>query len=295
MQIIRYFLIWGCILLPCLAAAQTPEEEEPEPDAAQLQLEMKSRMMQYADDFNRLATLTDMQLRFSEGMPITVSYATILQEKAHSIEESFQNTDLRWNTFRQAMQVDIADDEELMTLMVKVQQARQLVADTLEARKQQCQALADFAEAERRILPQDTVYRALYKQAFRYSLFKNMQPQLQKLKAQEQTLSMQLSSLHTKAQQATTLLPLLRPQMNALEEQYLTIQVLSGKIQQLAYKPFIQRIKDYLIGFACVGMIILFFNLIITKIKAAKAARKQMKKYEEMMRKNGSANDYPTI
>lgn len=294
MQIVRYFLIWGCILLPCLAAAQTPEEES-EGDAVELQLEMQSRMMQYVDDFNRLATLTDMQLRFSEGMPVTVSYANILKDKAQNIEESFQNTDLRWNTFRQAMQMDIADNEELMTLMTKVQQTRQLVADTLEARKQQCQALADFAEAERMILPQDTVYKNLYKQAFQYSLFKSMQLQLEKVKAQEQTLFMQLSSLHTKAQQATTLLPILRPRMNALEEQYLTIQVLSGKIQQMAYKPFIQRIKDYLIGFACVGMIILFFNLIITKIKAAKAARKQMKKYEEMMRQNGSANDYPTI
>ena len=71
--------------------------------------------------------------------------------------------------------------------------------------------------------------------------------------------------------------------------------MISKKIQETAYKPFIQRIKDYLIGFACVAILLLFVNMITTKLKALKVAREQAKKYKEMMQQNGNPGGYPTI
>ena len=67
------------------------------------------------------------------------------------------------------------------------------------------------------------------------------------------------------------------------------------KIQEMTYKPLIQRLKDYLISLACVAVLLLFVNMAVTKYKTTKAARQQLKKYESMMRQNGGAGDYPTI
>jgi hypothetical protein len=60
----------------------------------------------------------------------------------------------------------------------------------------------------------------------------------------------------------------------------------------MAYKPFIQRIKDYLLGFAAVAILLLFFNLMSSKMKTIKQAREQAKKMKDMM---AGHHNYPTI
>ena len=48
---------------------------------------------------------------------------------------------------------------------------------------------------------------------------------------------------------------------SVLSEQYANIQVMSKKIQEMTYKPLIQRLKDYLISLACVAVLLLFVNM----------------------------------
>lgn len=70
----------------------------------------------------------------------------------------------------------------------------------------------------------------------------------------------------------------------------------SAKIQEMVYKPLIQRVKDYLLGFAAVSIVLLFFNFMISKFQAWKKMRESMKQMKENMNKlNGGGNYYPTI
>jgi large-conductance mechanosensitive channel len=87
---------------------------------------------------------------------------------------------------------------------------------------------------------------------------------------------------------------MLNKQMPSLEEKYANLQVISKKIQEMEYKPFIQRIKDYIIGLACIAILIMAFNMTMAKIQAVRKARKSMMQYQNMMKSNGGG-EYPTI
>jgi hypothetical protein len=80
--------------------------------------------------------------------------------------------------------------------------------------------------------------------------------------------------------------------MTAMENKVFELQTVSAKIQEMAYKPFIQRVKDYLMGLACVAILLMGLNLLKSKLAQVKQARDQAKKMKEMM--NGQHN-YPTI
>lgn len=275
------------------ALAQAPETEET-PEA--LHQEIGARMMDYADELNELAIVSNMQVTFSSTMPLSKTYVKALKDKVGMLDERYNSINVRWTTFIQAMQMDIADDEDLMNTMSSVELLKQSIADTIASKKVQCDALQDFANAEVLLAGQDTIYKQLYLQAFKLSLLQKLTPQLEKLKAREQTAFAQLQGSYEKAQQACQIVPTLQKRMPALDETFANIQMASTKIQEMAYKPFIQRIKDYLIGLACVAVLLLFFNMVSAKIKSIKAASQQAKQYKEMMRRNGNgAGGYPTI
>ena len=69
----------------------------------------------------------------------------------------------------------------------------------------------------------------------------------------------------------------------------------SEKVQALEYQPFIQRVKDYVLGLACVAVILLFLNGMLTKFKAYREKVASLKKYNEMLKNNGKDTSYPTI
>ena len=285
-------MLWGFLLSALAAGAQAPEQEFADDS---LDVDIESRMMEYVDNLTQLNILSDMQIRFSDAIPLTTLYAQVLSDKVAKLNNSYESLNMQWTVFTQAMQAVIADSEDLMTLMTRVEQLKKVVADSIASKQQQCNALADFAKAEEFILGKDTTYASLYKKAYKLSLIQKLTPKLEKVKANEMTLFAQIQEHYGKAQKANELLPILSKRMEALSEQYANIQVMSKKIQELTYMPLIQRLKDYLISFACVAVLLLFFNMAITRYKTLKAARQQMKKYESMMRQGGGASDYPTI
>ncbi len=285
-------MLWGFLLSALAAGAQAPEQEFADDS---LEVDIESRMMEYVDNLTQLNILSDMQIRFSDAIPLTTLYAQVLSDKVAKLNNSYESLSMQWTVFTQAMQAVIADSEDLMTLMTRVEQLKKVVADSIASKQQQCNALADFAKAEEFILGKDTTYASLYKKAYKLSLIQKLTPKLEKVKANEMTLFAQIQEHYGKAQKANELLPILSKRMETLSEQYANIQVMSKKIQELTYMPLIQRLKDYLISFACVAVLLLFFNMAITRYKTLKAARQQMKKYESMMRQGGGASDYPTI
>ena len=256
--------------------------------------DLQSRMTQYIEDYNRLDMICNIQLQIDESSPITESYARLMNDKLKLVEESIKSLDFRWTTFTQAMQMDIVDDEELMEQMTQVQLLKQTVSDSLAKRQQQCKAIADYIKAEQLLFSQDSTYKHMYKTAFKLSLIQKAAPRLEKLKAKEQAHFAELQASYESAKAAAALVPALAKNMDPMDEKFTNLKVLSEKIQTMEYKPFIQRIKDYLIGLACVSVLILFFNLMLTKFKAAQKARQTMKQYQDAMNNQGGGG-YPTI
>ena len=110
----RHILIWGCCLLSLTSAAQG----QGMPSVVDsLQTELERRMEQYSDDFSKLGVVSNIQMQFSEGIPLTTSYSAVLREKLAVIENHYKAIDMRWTTFIQAMQIDIADNEEPAVLI----------------------------------------------------------------------------------------------------------------------------------------------------------------------------------
>jgi hypothetical protein len=69
----------------------------------------------------------------------------------------------------------------------------------------------------------------------------------------------------------------------------------SENVQALEYKPLFQRLKDYVMGFAAVAIILMFFNGMLAKFNAYKQKAASLKKYNDMLNKNGQGTQYPTI
>ena len=119
-----------------------------------------------------------------------------------------------------------------------------------------------------------------------------MASQLEKVKAKEANIFTEAQTLFAQAKEAAETFPGLEVRMKGMEKKFIELQSVSTKIQEMVYKPFIQRIKDYLIGLAAVAILMMFFNLFAQKLKQIKAARDQAKKLKESMM---GQHDYPTI
>lgn len=287
-------MTWLVCLLPLTASAQaTYSSEELEEDS--LAVDINEVMYDYVEELKDLSIVANFQIQVTDNLPVSPQYAKVLKDKVRVMQDYLLSIDVRWNTFTATMQSDIAASDELMELMAQFEIYKAAVGDSISRKEQQCEAIADFVAAEAFIYPQDTTYYRLYKKAFAYSLMKKTAKSLESLKSREQVIAGHIEESYDKARAAADMLPELRGRMMLLEEKYSNLKTISGEIQALAYQPLIIRIKDYLIGMACIAILILFINLVISKYKAFKVARRQMKKYEEMMKRNGSGNSYPTI
>lgn len=255
---------------------------------------LSERMLQFIDDFNRIYNSNGMRFGHSVSDFESASHVKVVGEKIRVLNNSFQSLDFRWNAFVQSEQVEIAESESLMDLMTKVQQLKQAIGDSIASLQNKCDAVANFIEAEQFISSQDTIYKVLHKKAFGLSLSKRLGPQLEKVKTEEKAVFEKIETSYIKSRDAGQHIPQLKNRADKLDEQYYTLKSLSGKIQAMEYKPFVERAKDYLMGLACVSVILIFFNMVVTKIKAAKKTRDMLKKQKELLEKNNKG-EYPTI
>jgi len=291
MQVTRHISLWLISLLWLSAAAQ--EKTDSLPGAADAGM-LEEQIMLYQEELVPLAVSSNIQLRLTANGPVSDYNIRMLNERIRQNESVLSSFLFRWNTFKQVNQQEMAADETLMDLVTQVEQQLQAVSDSIRLRQQQCQSVTEFMSADRMLNSQDSIYKHYYQAALKLSMTKKTAPRLEQLKAREQILFQRLTEAHAKAKVATQLLPALEQRMAELDEKYSSLQVLSGKIQATEYKPLIQRLKDYLIGLACVAILLMFINMIVSKLQAARQARQAVKKYEEMMNQQGMG-DYPTI
>lgn len=284
------FLFAGVLLVICKVGYA--QEEELLPDSSSLAVEL--RLQLFVDDLNYIEEDSRVSLQFHDLSQLQLSLVNAYEWRINQVEAKFQAFSSRWNTYFVAQQYEIAAREDLMDRVAELDVLKQAVADSLEVRKQVCAALRDFCEAEAFIMRQDSAYRRMYSRASKLSLIGKTAPLLEKLKASEQLRFAKIEESYGKVKTAVELVPALSSRAAVIDEQYITLKAMSEKITAMAYKPFIQRIKDYLLGFAAVAIILLFFNLAVTRLVAVKKAYKSMQQYKKLMKSNESGN-YPTI
>ena len=275
------------------APAESPEQLSAEEQA--LKLEIESRLSQFSDDFQQLQMVGSMSLVPDAKMGITKNFVSVLEERMKTYNQRYNSLDVMWTTYTQAQQMDIANDDDLRTMVANIEALKQSVKDTLDAKGEMVKAISDFAAADQFIISQVAVYKKLYKRAFNLSLLKKLAPQLEKAKAREQLVFEKLQSSYDSAKAAAELVPSLQPRMKVLEEQFVVMKSVSEKVQALEYKPLFQRVKDYIMGLAAVSIILLFISMMISKYKAYKSKLDNLKKMNEMMNKQGKGTQYPTI
>ena len=277
------------------APAATTETKELSPEQQELKLEIESRLSQFSDDFTQLQLVGSLSLTPDAKLGITKNFVDILDQRMTNYNQRYNSLDVMWTTYTQAQQMDIANDEELMTMVAKIEALKKDVKDTLDAKTEMVKAISNFADADQFIISQVAVYKKLYKRAFKLSLLKKLAPQLEKAKARELLIFEKLQASYDAAKAATELVPSLQPRMRVLDEQFVVMKSVSEKVQALEYKPLIQRVKDYLLGLAAVAIILLFVSMMIARYKAYKDKLASLKKVNEMMNKQGKDTQYPMI
>lgn len=289
-EIVLKFLFAGILLAICKVGFA--QDEELLPDSSSLAVELRIQL--FLDDLNYIEEDSRVYLQFQNMSQMQPSLVSAYEWRINQVEAKFQAFNSRWNTYFVAQQYEIAAREDLMDRVAELDVLKQAVADSLAARKQVCAALRDFFESESFIMCQDSAYRRMYSRASKLSLIGKTAPLLEKLKASEQLQFAKIEEHYGKVKAAVELVPALASRAAAVDEQYITLKAMSEKIKAMAYKPFIQRIKDYLLGFAAVAILLLFFNLAVTRLVAVKKAYKSMQQYKKLMKINENEN-YPTI
>lgn len=294
---LKYIGLIVCLmLLPSLMKAQeTASPEAVSPEVAQLKLEIETRLSQFSDELNQLFAVSQMPLSFDGNVEASQSLISAMEQRMNYLNQSYNTLDVKWNTYYQAQLMDIANDEDLMEKVASFEGQKQVVKDSLDAKTQAVEAVMKFVEADKYIISQVSIYKSLYKKAYQLSLLQKLAPQLEKVKAKEQIIFGELQKNYEQAKASTELVPTLSKRMDVLDGQFVIMKSVSEKVQALEYKPFVQRVKDYVLGFAAVAIILLFLNGILTKFNAYRDKVANLKKYKEMMNNQGQGTNYPTI
>jgi archaellum component FlaC len=284
----------GLLFLSHTLLAQ--EAETPVPtDVAELKAEIELRLSQFSDELNQMLVVGQMNFSVDGSVGVSQSVVNAMAERLKNLNQSYNALDVKWNTYYQAQQMDIANDEELMNKVAGLEALKQTVKDTLDSKTLSVESIIKFADADKFIISQVAVYKNLYQKAYRLSLLKKLAPQLEKVKAKEQLVFTELQTHYDQAKASCEVVPVLSKRMTVLDEQYVVMKSVSEKVQALEYKPFIQRVKDYVLGFAAVAIILMFFNMSMAKFKAYRDKVNNLGKYKNMLDNQGKGTNYPTI
>ena len=202
------------------------------------------------------------------------------------LEKKLASSDFMFDTYFQTHLNEISANEAAMAKVVAYKADRETLTKALAERRVIAQANDDFIAAENFITPLDTTYKRLYKSARKYSATSQTAKLLEKVKAKEALLGAKVQEHYGKAAAAVEAVPGLASRMEVLEEEYADVMSYSVKIQEAEYKPLVDRVKDYLMSFAAVAIMLMFINMIQSKISAAKQVKENMKKIEEALKKD---------
>ncbi len=285
----------GIVLLFCWITVSGQPTTPVLPDTTiQEKLEIQARIQQMMDQLKDIYNSTKMVPVSNKELNIKSSVAKAMKERLKMVDRDLKSLTFRWETYFQTIQPIIAEDEQLMETADLFQQVSQATKDTLNQQATLVQQLLTFCRAESVIPNQMEGYQDLYERAMALSAVSQLAPQLESLKGEERLKFNTLQEAYTQAQDAVAAIPGLKKRMSIIDQDYITLKTYSQKIQEAEYKPFIQRIKDYLLGLAAVAILLMFINMAISKAQAIKKARESLKKMKDMMGGNDDTT-CPTI
>ena len=264
------------LMVFCLSLQAQEEHPETTPDRFQV-LEVEGRMLLFIDELDALSARI---LRSDQG-------------QLRKADKQLTAIDNKWNVYSQAHQTTIAADEQLMEIVVRYQENKQMVADSIQCQLHKLESIDVFQKAEHMISGELEEYHELYETSLQYSLLKQQASLLEKLKVKEQLKFTEITAQYEASKAISQEFQILLPRMEKIEEKYVELKGLSEKIQAAEYKPFLERIKDYLYSFAAVAILLMFANMIQSKIQAYKQMRKSAEEYKKMI--EGNNNEYPSI
>lgn len=209
------------------------------------------------------------------------------------IMKELDASDFKFEMFFQANSEAISVKDDLQAKVLDYRTARKTLGDSLTVWRARIDARDQFEAADAFLASQDSTYKAMYRSSNKLSIAPQTAKALEKLKAREQLKFAEVQSYYDKACAAMQADPSLAGGFESIEENYIELKSFSVKIQQAAYKPFIDRIKDYLMSIAAVTIVLMFLVMIKGQITSAKQYRENMKKMKEQFKKND--DEIPSI
>lgn len=247
----------------------------------------------YGDEY-ALSVQLRLQQFYDDLEQISTSIASASPTSIDNLQNRFNSLDIRWNTYYAAQQVYIAENENMLSLVARYQELHGVVSDSLANTILRNNAVKIFDETMAFLTAKIPEYDALVSKCEKLALTDKTAPQLERVKASEQLLFAKVTAQYQKGKDAVVTNSSLRNREEEIDNLYLDISSRSEKVQQAQYKPFMERIKEYLLGFAIVALAIMFVSMIQNKIVATKQMRESLKKLKEQYIKSGE-DDIPTI
>jgi hypothetical protein len=238
------------------------------------------------DPFKALEVRGRMSLFIDEIETLLANISSAKQKQLKKAEKSLKGIENKWNVYGTVNCDVIASEESLMEVVVKFEEKKQLLSDSIASQLHKLDSYDKFTQTEEFLDSQLKPYTDLYNEAVEYSLVQQTTPLLEKLKTKEGLTFSDITARYEESKNISEEFPALKKRMEELENDYIEIKALSEKIQATEYKPFLTRIKDYLYSLAAVAMLLMFANMVQAKIQAFQQMRKSAKEYQELLKKN---------
>lgn len=237
---------------------------------------------QLMDLYGHLSNFCDQETEVLSGI------AGSNQSKLKQLEGKHRSITKRYEIWSAKNADAIAESDMLSQLMEQYSTLSQTCTDSIASESAKAQMRLDYKSAWHYLDSKKALYDEMVEQSKMLSAVQQTAEQLKKLQAKEKLEFAQIQAKFDIAHVAAQTLPGYEALCTQLEEMYQDLQVKSAAIQEAQYVPLVTRIKDYLIGLACVAMILNFLNMVKTKIDAAKQLKAGQAKMKEMLDK---AND----
>lgn len=269
------------ILIVCMAI-NGQAQEAAAPAEAQERVLTEEQVLAIADELNNF---------MGEVSSITNSISTTKAPGMKMLEHRLIAVNVRWQSYTTLRQQDIASTPALMDMLSQYQMMYMTATDSIAAQTKRVEAQGVVNSAIMSIRQMNQKYEKMLSKATTLSLAPQTATQLEALKAEEQVIFQKLTEDYQKAQAAIELDPKLESRKRELDKVYIGIKAKSEKIQAAVYKSLLERLKDYVLTFAGVAILIMFVSMIYSKMSALKQAADAAKK----LRKINNPSDYPTI
>ncbi|MFR9650581.1 MAG: hypothetical protein SNG35_00960 [Rikenellaceae bacterium] len=241
-------------------------------------------------------TLLDVSieiLRYTESLDSMISQVEQADStKIVELRNELWKVDLKWKLYYQKVESMVATDDDLMSSVLLYNTRNQTLTDSLDSRSKLLDSQKSFDKEFANLQRSAGEYEQMQKDALTYSLSDKLADKLSALKANEEMLFGQVQSSYATIGTVCSEFgdP---PQKVEADSLYAKILVCSERIKTTEYQSLFDRAKDYLYGLAAVVMVLMFINMVQTKIAAAKKLRESAKVMDKMMK--GGDKQYPTI